>query len=99
MGRRIIVSVVVVVVVEGGGEEGKEERREGDGEGEMREWGEELLLLLFLGLFFFTGSCPVQWIPLYPECLWNGSCLAAGFGSGRKVRPDRVAQPQQESTV
>lgn len=43
---------------------------------------------------YFDRNLPWQWIPLYPECLCNGSSLAAGFGSGRKVRLNHAAQQQ-----
>lgn len=51
-----------------------------------------LFFVLFCLFFFFYRKLPRQWIPLYPECLWNGSSLAAGFGSGRKVRLSHEAQ-------
>ena len=33
-----------------------------------------------------TQNLPRQWFLLHLECLWNGRSLAAGVGSGRKVR-------------
>ena len=37
-----------------------------------------------------TQNLPRQWFLLHPECLWNGRSLAAGVGSGRKVRGSKM---------
>lgn len=44
-----------------------------------------------MGVVYPDRNLPWQWLPLYPEFLWNGSSLAAGFGSGRKVRLSQAA--------
>lgn len=44
---------------------------------------------------FVPRTLPQQRLPLYPDWLWNGSSLAAGFGSGRKVRHSRASDDQE----